>query len=70
MLRSSHQRKSRLKEFFINDWVLLFSSTIPYYTQIIKEEMDDDIDWDSLSPNEQQKYKKMRKEVSDPRRDL
>lgn len=37
---------------------------MPYFTQIIKQEMEDDIDWYSLSETEQQNYKKMRKAVS------
>jgi hypothetical protein len=46
-----------------------FRTTVPYYTQIIKQEHEDDDEnetaWTSLSIGEQRNYQKMRKEVSD-----
>jgi hypothetical protein len=48
-----------------------FRKTVPYYTQIIKQEHEDEDDdenetaWTSLSIREQRNYQKMRKEVRD-----
>ncbi len=53
-----------MKTFFSHRLVFIYSRKVmPYYTQFMKQETDDDMQWQSLSTAEQKYYKKMRKEV-------
>ncbi|CAF0849960.1 unnamed protein product [Rotaria sordida] len=59
--------KSEQKKYFqsINAPTKPPGTAVPYYTQLVKQENDDDDSepaWKSLSVNEKQNYKKMRKE--------
>ncbi len=53
-----------MKTFFSHRLIFIYSRKVmPYYTQFMKQETDDDMEWQSLSTAEQKYYKKLRKEV-------
>lgn len=62
MLLSNHQGIHTF--LLISHISLSFRTTVPYFTQIVKQELEDDIDWNSLSAIEQQNYKRKRREVN------